>query len=303
MDKTDLEISLLLSMNSRTPYRELASKTGLSINAVHRRIQLLKEAGVIGAMTAKPSFLALNATMVVIFGRSEAKFAFEDYRRLGNDDHTLRIGVCGGDNLFVHGLLRNISELGEYVAFVKKTAAVPNPTVGIVTLGLATQVENTLKALDYQIIYSLHKDSRKEIPEIAEELGVSAKTVRRRLTNMIRGYLIELSMDWYPEASHDSLSIMSMQLKDSADKMKALTRLRTEYSPNMIWFWMFSNLPNLVMGMLWTKGMKELQDTCKRLQIEDFDTVTPNVLCYSLVFDTWRDKLVLEKGAPNRRKT
>jgi DNA-binding Lrp family transcriptional regulator len=91
MDKTDLEISLLLSMNSRTPYRELAAKTNLSISAVHRRIQILKEAGIMGAMTAKASFLALNATMVVIFGRSEAKFAFEDYRRLGNDDHTLRI--------------------------------------------------------------------------------------------------------------------------------------------------------------------------------------------------------------------
>jgi DNA-binding Lrp family transcriptional regulator len=198
----------------------------------------------------------------------------------------------------VHGLLRNISELDEYVAFVKKTAAVPNPIVGIVTLGLPIQIENTLKALDYQIIYSLHKDSRKEIPEIAEELGVSAKTVRRRLTNMVRSHLIELSMDWYPEASHDSLSIMNMQLKDSADKAKALTRLRTEYSPKMIWFWMFSNLPNLVMGMLWTKGMKELQDICRHLQTEDFETVTPNVLCYSLVFDTWRDKLASEKGAP-----
>jgi DNA-binding Lrp family transcriptional regulator len=46
MDKTDIALSMLLLNNSRLPHRELAEKLGLSVNAVHKRIQALKDAGI-----------------------------------------------------------------------------------------------------------------------------------------------------------------------------------------------------------------------------------------------------------------
>jgi hypothetical protein len=52
---------------------------------------------------------------------------------------------------------------------------------------------------------------------IAVELGVSAKTVSRRLTRMRNNYLIELSIEWYPDASNDMLNAFHVHLKPDAN--------------------------------------------------------------------------------------
>jgi DNA-binding Lrp family transcriptional regulator len=71
MDKTDIALSMLLLGDSRLSHRELSEKLGLSINAVHNRIQELKAAGIIPKFTAKISLFALDAVIATIFGVSE----------------------------------------------------------------------------------------------------------------------------------------------------------------------------------------------------------------------------------------
>ncbi len=72
MDATDIRLSQMLMKNSRVPYRELASKLGISLQAVHRRIQVLKEMGVIRDFVTVPSREALNAIVVFVFGKSNS---------------------------------------------------------------------------------------------------------------------------------------------------------------------------------------------------------------------------------------
>jgi DNA-binding Lrp family transcriptional regulator len=52
MDETDIAINLMLLTNSRTPYRVLAGRLKLSVNAIHKRIQAMIEAGIIRGFTA-----------------------------------------------------------------------------------------------------------------------------------------------------------------------------------------------------------------------------------------------------------
>ena len=70
------------------------------------------------------------------------------------------------------------------------------------------------------------------------------------------------------------------------------------YSPNILFTMNFSNLPNLMLCTAWANTMKELKDIHNRIQEEDaFDSVMSNVLYTGFIFDTWRDRLVEEKGA------
>ena len=66
MDSTDIVLIQLLLMNSRTPYRELAEKLGLSVNAVHKRVNYLMEIGLIQAFTAKVRHMALDMDYVPV---------------------------------------------------------------------------------------------------------------------------------------------------------------------------------------------------------------------------------------------
>ena len=304
MDKTDIILIQLLLQNSRLPYRELAEKLDLSVNAVHKRIQKLRESGILRAFTAKINLSAFeHAVPVTVWGRSETRSVDETLEKLGKNSSIYWVSVAGGNYLYVGAYLQNISELEPYIAFVKKEAQIPDPTVGIAhEEPLLSHRDTTLYPLDYQIVYALHKNSRKPVSDVAEELGVSAKTVRRRLSRMIREGLIELSIEWYPDASNDIMTIFHLHLKASADKSKVGPLLIKKYSPNAFFLLSFSNLPNLLLCVVWTNTMKELQDIREVFERKEvFEFVVPNVLHIGFIFDTWRDELVFEKGAPTRR--
>ncbi|MGE5187389.1 MAG: winged helix-turn-helix transcriptional regulator [Betaproteobacteria bacterium] len=71
MDKKDMSLILLLLQNSRASYAELADKLGLSVNAVHKRIQQLIESDVIHKFTARVSLLSSQGMTVYISGTSQ----------------------------------------------------------------------------------------------------------------------------------------------------------------------------------------------------------------------------------------
>lgn len=322
MDKTDIILIKLLLANSRTPYRQLADQLDLSVNAVHKRIQTLKKLGIIHTFTAKINQSAIKAVNVHIFGRSEADSISHIHNTLGSHDFTYWVSIASGNYLYVGALLQSISDLESYMAFVQKEARFQDPTVGILhsagsshntTVGIShsagsshllppRDTDTKFYPLDYQIIYSLRNNSRKAFADIAEELGVSAKTIRRRLSRMIDENLIELSLEWYPDKSNDIMTIFHIHHGASVDNNKVLSLLLNKYSSNIIFPIFFSNLPNHVVYVVWTNTMKELKEIWKHFEREEtFESIVANILYTGYIFDTWRDKLILERGAPTQR--
>ena len=292
-----MSLITMLSANSRLPYAELAEKLNLSVNAVHKRIQLLIEAGVICKFTAKVSLPAAKAIVVFVSGTSQLE-SFQhlpDKLRIQGSIYWLALG--GGKFVYIGAHLRSLNDLDPLVNFVKKEAQIPEPTVGIMSASLpfsATQkpVDSTLCDLDYRIIRSLKDNSRKAVSDVAIEVGVSAKTVRRRLERMIQNGIIDLSIDWFPDKSNDIITLTDVHLKPETDMLAAYNILK-KYSPNALFYWSFVNLPNRLTYAVWTNSMNELQNLREKLEKEEgVASVTPNMLYIGYLFDTWRDKLV-----------
>jgi DNA-binding Lrp family transcriptional regulator len=59
---------MMLLSNSRTPYRALAEKLNLSVNAVHKRVQTLIDQGIIREFIARPGFAATGALIALVHG-------------------------------------------------------------------------------------------------------------------------------------------------------------------------------------------------------------------------------------------
>jgi len=302
VDKTDLVLSLLLLANSRTSFRELGEKTGLSVPAVHKRIQALRDAGVLRAFTARVSMFSLNAITILILGKSEAAPIEGVHEKLGAHESVYWVTHAGGNYLVVGAYLRSISEMDACVAFVKAEAKMPDPTVAIVSL-FPSPAEAPLTRLDYRIIAALHKDSRIPISEVAEKVGVSAKTASRRLSRMVANALVELSVEWYPDAANDIMTFYQLYLRPGTDARTAGARLLNKYGPNVLFFYAFSNLPNLIVTMVWTPSMRELKEIQAGFESEGlFENIVPNVLYTGYIFDTWRDTLLMENAkAADRR--
>jgi DNA-binding Lrp family transcriptional regulator len=297
MDKTDISLCIFLMSNSRTPYHELAEKLGLSINAVHKRIGAMIDSGMIRAFTARPSLNSLGAISVWVYGRSEAVRPQDVHLRLGGDDRTYWVANSGGGFVYVGGYLRSLSELDDYVAFVKTEGEISEPSVGILPQMASPPRKEELQQLDYQILASLRKDSRKPASEVATEVKASAKTVHRRLERMIEKGLVDLGMDWYPDASNDIVSLCHIEISQHTDKTEVLEAVEQKFGQNVLVPVLFSNVPNSVVLFMWTNTMKQMDDLREGVgRVGGVKSVTLNVLQIGYMFDTWRDKLILREA-------
>ena len=296
MDRTDISLCIFLMTNSRTPYHELAARMGLSINAVHKRIGTMANLGIIRAFTAHPSLQFLGAITVWIHGRSEAARPGELHLRLKEDDRTYWVANSGGGYVYVGGYLRDISELDEFVGFVKREGEMSNPAVGILP-SVGRPSRESLRPLDYQILASMRRDSRKPATDIATEVNASAKTVHRRLEWMQEKGLVDFTIDWYPDASNDIVSVCHVDVAEGFDRMQVLENLRNRFAQNVLVEVLFGNLPNQIALFLWTNSMKQMEDLRESLgRTEGIRFVLLNVLQIGYIFETWRDVLVLEKA-------
>jgi DNA-binding Lrp family transcriptional regulator len=286
---------MMLLANSRLSYRELAEKLSLSVTAVHNRIQALIDMGIIRKFTARPGLITQNAIHVLIIGVSKASSIRDLKAKLESHGSIYWLAVAGGNILYIGAYLKHIAELEPLVSFIKQTAQMPEPTVGITFSPIPPnveflEIETDLCELDYKIIRSLKDNSRKAIVDVAEEIGVSAKTARRRLDRMVKNFLIELSIDWYPDASNDIISAFHVQFKPDADK-NAANIILGKYFPSTLFYWGFSNIPNTYLFMTWCPTSKEVKELRESLEQEpSVQSVAPNVIYTGYVFSYWRDK-------------
>lgn len=301
MDETDLRICQILIVNSRLPHREIAERLGLSVQAVHRRIQSLFEEGVIRAFTARISLGHLNAINAYVFGTPELTSFPEVTKRLGANDSTANAVATSGNGLFLVVLLRNLADLEGYVDFVRKAVSMPSPGVAIEGTTqflnapdrLAGAWTDSLSGLDLRILRSLHRDSRKAVEDVSAEIGVSAKTVKRHLDRMIAEGAVEFGIDFEPASSPGIGAFINLDLKPGADRGAVRRELAGELGSRLFTITTCSNLPDTLMMMAWSPTNLKHTELVDRIGAHPAAAaVRSHLVQQSHTFETWRDRML-----------
>ena len=294
MDELDFFFIKKLFMNSRLTYRELAEKHSLSISAVHKRIRNLEVEGVIKAYIARPSLIALKSLWVMIFGISKARSIDLISKELGNHQNVNFVGIAGRKSLSISTFLRDISELQELGNFVSKTAQISEPFIGIKSLPY-TAILESLSTIDYKILKTLNKDARKSITDIADDVGISSKTVKKRLDRMIENNLATFTIQWNPLHTTSFLVVFDIVLGGGNDLKSTIEHLNQKYSQNVVTSYSYSNIPNRITMETWAKTAQETNIIKKSLQNEEFKDVIPHIGLSGDYYDCWIDQLLRTK--------
>jgi DNA-binding Lrp family transcriptional regulator len=316
MDDTDRKLLNVIAGEPRIHLRELAKRLGISRQAAHHRMQALTKMGVLKGTIAGISISYLDAVPVTVFGRSRTASIEETLDRLGESEFSRRAVVAGGDFLYVVGFLRDISELGSYVEFVTRAAEMPEPTVGINCLddglspdysvdgvGKRKQSYNELSPLDLKIIASLKDNARRPMAEIADMVGVSAKTVKRHLEDMMSEGSLDMSVPVDSQAGGDMFLIMHVNLRAGANKVEVGRRLLSkEYFLDQ-YVRTFSNLPSLLAWVFWSDKMTEIRKVLRATsEDEDVQSAMLNFAYLERIYTTtWRDKLPAVQTRPSKK--
>ncbi|MFW6142517.1 MAG: Lrp/AsnC family transcriptional regulator, partial [Candidatus Saliniplasma sp.] len=297
MDETDLKLCLSLIENSRTVYRELADKVELSVNAVHTRIQNLIDAGIIDGFNAYIGLKTLKESFVlVIHGHSRSEQFDELVNQLSEDEYTFMLVSTSDDYLYIHGLLPNIFEMSHYVEYISKVTEIEEAEVFLPSIpGMEAKVDFEFKTTDYEIIHSLHEDSRKSFSDIADEIEVSTKTVRRRIKIMEDAGVIDYSIRWYPVHSDDFIGILHGFTK-SQERDKILAKIKKDHFPNVFQTVKSSNHPSKVFINLWSKNLKGIHKIMDDIEAKEYFESSKIRMFYDIeYFNTWREDLLEEK--------
>ena len=293
MDEIDLIILKKLNENSRLTIRELAEITDISVSAIHKRIKVLEDKGNICGYIARPSIIALKYLWVMIFGTSNAKSMDAVSKELGQYESVIFVAITGGKFLLISGFLRDITELQEYSSYVSKTAQMSEPTIAIYDVPYKT-VPEPLSSIDFKILKILNMDARKPITDIADDVGVSTKTIRKRLDYMIENNLADLSIQITPHMN-SFVTIFHLFLNEGTNITSTLEYLGEKYSKNLFYCLSFSNIPNLIQLNVWTKSPQDAQKIQEELQTEGFKDMIPHIVLSVQWYDCWIDQLLRTK--------
>ncbi len=294
MDDIDTHIIRSLVANSRLTYRELADMNDMSVSGIHKRIRSLEEDGTILKYIARPSITALKYIWVTIFGRSNAKSLDIVSNELEQHEGVNMVCIMAGKFLYIKVYLRNIGELQEYSSYITKIAQLSDPIVGINNVPYGTTHE-ALSSIDYKILRTLNRDARKPIVDIADDIGISAKTVRKRLNHMIEHNLAQFTIEWAPAHENTYLTLFYLYLNEAMNLDSMVQHLTNKFSQPMQYCFTYSNIPNLILFITTTKSSNETQKLQEEFQTEGFKDVVPNVFFSIKWYECWVDELLKTK--------
>jgi DNA-binding Lrp family transcriptional regulator len=294
MDEIDLLVQQKLLRNSRLTYKELAEITNISVSAVHKRIRRLEEDEIITAYIVRPSMFELNYLAVVIWGTSNTTSIDAVCKELGQHENIFTIAIASGKFLYISANLRNLSELNDYCSYVSRTAQMSDPIIGILNKPFI-EFPKPLSNIDFKILKSLNRDARKPIIDIADEVGLSAKTVRKRLDRIIENNLATFTIEWAPLYNNCFTSIFHLNLNPGTDINSTIKHLTEKYSQNTLVCASFSNIPNFILLEIWTKTPRDSQRIQEELQTEGFKDVVPHILMSISWHTCWVDQYLATK--------
>jgi DNA-binding Lrp family transcriptional regulator len=299
MDEQDLRLIQLLVHDPRATYRELADHLEMSVQAVHRRIQLLQESKVLMGFSATFAIPYLEAIPVTIHGRAPGRTKKEIASALEKNDLISGVLFGSGGVLVISALLRKVTELDRLVDTIRSTTGMVQPWVGIETVRSSgsrpgTMTTEPLSPLDMKIVASLARDARKASTDVAKELGVTAATVNRRLERMQAMGALEFVTMLHPGFSGDVVTIFQVDLREGTDRGKVIARLRQRLGPTAEYYREFSNVPDRISFVAWNKTLQQLEATLEQVvQEEGVRQAVPDIIYTGWYHPTWRDRLVL----------
>ncbi len=295
MDDIDFTLSMILMGNSRISFKDLSKMFSMSVNSIHKRVKSLVELGVIQNFKTRLSiYFFSNVVNVIMFGTPKSSNVKDLISKLGENEFIYNVARASGNIFFIHAYIRNLNELDSLVSFVRSIGEIDDLIVGLekqeqpTTL---TDIERTkVDSLDYLIINSLKDNSRKTVVDIAGELGLNVKTIRRHLDMLIEKNLIIFTIDWYPDKTGETLSFIILNLDPLLNPvdLNLTENLRKKFGANFVFLWEFSNLPNMKLLCVWFQSMKQLQEIENQLLIDTiFESIKVLVLLEGENFPTW----------------
>lgn len=281
--------------NVRESYSSIAAKIGVDEETVRRRISRARESGFLKGwqVVLNPHVVGLESAgaQLTVDKEDRKSSVISQIEQLDGVVIMINFHGKGLRVIFYHKDKRDLAEK------IQTFKSVCQSKQAIVWKGGFPPFSRALKGTDWQIVRALRKDPRRSPSEIAREVGVSTRTVKRRLTPLTKGmafYLLPmLDYDKYPGVACDFLIFCP----DPAKKAEVDKLMRVKTDRLVFSFVDAEGFSIYAMLCLNISEAEEIHNWLKGL--DGVEKVTMDTMRSNTVVRRWLDEEI-EKHLPKR---
>ena len=198
MDDVDKRIILELDSDCRMTYKTMADKLGLSATAIKKRITKLLDTGVIDRYLATLSFEMISADALLAIVQTDGYEIQEEFiNKVGKNSAVLQVSsvACGKGGLYcVFAMTSGLNALSDFGAFLRTLDSVTDTEIHVLIYPRGKKVNLTKTQI--RVLSQLVDNPRMSIVDIAGSVGMTARRVRRTITELQEGGGINFAIFW-----------------------------------------------------------------------------------------------------------
>ncbi len=199
MDLVDKNIVFELSVNYRASYQTIAKKLNLSVNAVKKRIEKLKESGIIrgGLLLPMNAMLGMEDWIAILHTKNPTPSSnFLD--TLGKHPLMTAASILTDGSILCHGSYSGAYGLRDIGSFLRQIPEVDS--VDFHTLLSVPGKRCELSTADLKVLRCLYEEPRISIIDISKKTGLSPRRIRMSIHGLIgeNGSEPALYLEWEP---------------------------------------------------------------------------------------------------------
>ena len=226
MDAVDFRIVQLLDKNSRESFGRIGSALGVTSRMVQRRVMGMVETGFIRSFDAivDASSLDLGEVVCDVQVKSSARKG-EVRKKLLEIPNLNEIITLVGDSFVVYAYYRDSTELESILIQLTATPGVAD--VQYEVNPRTREHGSKLSRQSWLLLHSLNHRARREIVDIAREVGLSARTVQRNLRWIESTGAVRFGVDVDVSKAVDLfIYVLIVRLQIGTAKTRILERVR-----------------------------------------------------------------------------
>jgi DNA-binding Lrp family transcriptional regulator len=204
MDETDFEILKIIDANCRISISKIAHKLNFSLRNISQRLDRLIEENVIKRFSIQFNYKLLGFRNYAGIIDSQNKLLPDSfYEKLQNVPEIHQIWHLLKGNAKIYFFVKNKNHLER---FIDKISDMGHNLIDVCEIDIfdSASQHGSYSLTDWRIISYLLNDSRATKKQISITLGISEKTVNRRLNRMLEKNLIQ----FIPEINFEAISGM-----------------------------------------------------------------------------------------------
>lgn len=298
MDTADFRILEILNKNSRKSYLSIAKDLGISGKTVQKRIERMIREGVILSFEIgfDASLLGLNTCIadIKLKGEFTKHEIIAEFKKIPN----IYFVTCAIGNIltliFHYYNSKELENIIERISFIEH---VSNVETNIPRGHHFTEVD--ISPLDWKIIHRLNHNARKKNHEIASELEVSPKTIKRRLDKLVKDRIIYFTIDVdSSKAKNFTTYVLIVKLETGVKKEKIYKEIKNKFGN--IWATVGPVQPSIAFFM-YSRSLSQIEDVVEQVKMIT-EVKTANIALYTSFhrFTEWYDKKIENMTKNNR---